>query len=150
MWTLLGVCRSQGSLFEPIFFSQGCIFGKKFLSQGYIFLPKSLAKGIFFMKPPRKWHLEAKLAPVFGKFLLKREFLVMIRKCSWAKGMFSTKISSAKGIRSKTGAAHPRQNFSWVPPPPPPPPPPPQVLSILWVVIKGTCLFPLPSQQSQV
>ena len=26
--------------------------------------------------------------------------------------MFSTKISLAKGIRSKTGAAHPRHNFS--------------------------------------
>ena len=35
----------------------------------------------------------------------------MIRKCSLTKGMFSTKISLAKGIRSKTGAAHPRQNF---------------------------------------
>ena len=31
----------------------------------------------------------------------------MIRKFSLAKGMFSTKISLAKGIRSKTGAAHP-------------------------------------------
>ena len=35
----------------------------------------------------------------------------MIRKFSLAKGMFSTKISLAKGIRSKTGAAHPGQNF---------------------------------------
>ena len=35
----------------------------------------------------------------------------MIRKVSLAKGMFSTKISLAKGIRSKTGAAHPRQKF---------------------------------------
>ena len=35
----------------------------------------------------------------------------MIRKSSLAKGMFSTKISLTKGIRSKTGAAHPRQNF---------------------------------------
>ena len=35
----------------------------------------------------------------------------MIRKFSFAKGMFSTKISLAKGIQSKTGAAHPRQKF---------------------------------------
>ena len=40
----------------------------------------------------------------------------MIRKFSLGKGMFSTKISLAKGIRSKTGAAHPRQNFFGVPP----------------------------------
>ena len=39
----------------------------------------------------------------------------MIRKFSLAKGMFSTKFSLAKGIQSKTGAAHPRQNFFWVP-----------------------------------
>ena len=36
----------------------------------------------------------------------------MIRKFSLAKGMFSTKISLAKGIPSKTGATHPRQ-FVW-------------------------------------
>ena len=40
----------------------------------------------------------------------------MIRKFSLAKGMFSTKIYLAKGIRLKTRAAHPRQNFFWVPP----------------------------------
>ena len=39
----------------------------------------------------------------------------MIRKCSLVKGMFSTKISLAKGIQSKTGAAHPRQKFSEYP-----------------------------------
>ena len=33
----------------------------------------------------------------------------MIRKFSLAKGMFSTKISLAKGIRSKNGAAQPHQ-----------------------------------------
>ena len=43
---LLGVCRSQRSLFEPTFLSQ-----EKILSQGYIFLPKSLAKGIFWRNP---------------------------------------------------------------------------------------------------
>ena len=74
------------------------------------------------MKPPKNCHLGAKLVSVFGKFLLKREYLgwnslkwykngLMIRKFSSAKGMFSTKISLAKGIWSKTGAAHPRQNF---------------------------------------
>ena len=41
----------------------------------------------------------------------------MIRDLSLAKGMFSTKISLAKGIWSKTGAAHPRQFFFRVPPP---------------------------------
>ena len=96
-----------------------------------IFLPKFLAKGIFFTKTLKNWHFRAKLASVFGKFLLKREYLgwnslksckngLMIRKSSLAKGMFSTKISLTKGIRSKTGAAHPRQNFFGVPPPPPP------------------------------
>ena len=40
----------------------------------------------------------------------------MIRKSSFAKGMFSTKISLAKGIQSKTGAAHSHQNFFRVPP----------------------------------
>ena len=40
----------------------------------------------------------------------------MIRKCSLA--MFSTKISLAKGIRLKTGAAHPRQKFFGVISPP--------------------------------
>ena len=35
----------------------------------------------------------------------------MIRKSSLAKGMFSTKISLAKGNRSKTGAAHPHKKF---------------------------------------
>ena len=30
----------------------------------------------------------------------------MIRKWSIAKGMFATKFALAKGIRSKTGAAH--------------------------------------------
>ena len=39
----------------------------------------------------------------------------MIRKISLAKSMFSTKISLAKGIRSKTGAAHPRLKIFWVP-----------------------------------
>ena len=119
---LLGVCRSQGSLFETRFLSQGCIFWQKFLSQGYIFLPKSLTKGIFFKKTPKEWHFGAKLASIFGKFLLKGEYLgwnslnscengLMIRKSSLAKGMFSTKISLAKGIWSKTRAAHPRQHF---------------------------------------
>ena len=46
----------------------------------------------------------------------------MIRKFTLAKDMFSTKISLAKGIRSKTGAgcqaAHPRQKFFEVPPHP--------------------------------
>ena len=37
----------------------------------------------------------------------------MTRKSSLAKGMFSTKISLAKGIWSKTGAAHPRHKFVW-------------------------------------
>ena len=35
----------------------------------------------------------------------------MIRKFSLAKGMFSTKISLAKGIRLQTGAPHPVKNF---------------------------------------
>ena len=39
----------------------------------------------------------------------------MISKLSLAKGMFSTKISLARGIRSKTGAAHLRQFFFGVP-----------------------------------
>ena len=43
----------------------------------------------------------------------------MVRKFSSPKDMFSTKISLAKGIQSKTGAAHPRQKFFWVPPSPP-------------------------------
>ena len=47
----------------------------------------------------------------------------MIRNFSLAKGIFSTKISLAKGIRSKTGVAHPRQFFVGVPPGSPPPPP---------------------------
>ena len=84
--------------------------------------PGSLAKGVFLAKTPKNWHFGAKLGFVFGKLLLKREYLgwnslksckngLMIRKFSLAKGMFSTKISLAKGIRSKTGAAHPRQFF---------------------------------------
>ena len=40
----------------------------------------------------------------------------MIRKSFLAKGLFSTKIFLAKGIRSKTGAAHPHQKFFRVPP----------------------------------
>ena len=36
----------------------------------------------------------------------------MVSKFSLAKGMFSTKLSLAKGIRSKTAAAQPRQKFS--------------------------------------
>ena len=114
MWTLLGVC--QGSLFERVYFWQ------KILSQGYIFLPKSLAKGIFLTKPPKNWHFGAKLASVFRQILYKMEYLgwnslksckngLMTRKSSLAKGMFLTKISLAKGIRSKTGAAHPRRKF---------------------------------------
>ena len=35
----------------------------------------------------------------------------MIKEFSLAKGMFSTKFSLATGNRSKTQAAHPRQNF---------------------------------------
>ena len=35
----------------------------------------------------------------------------MVRKFSLAKGMFSTKLSLAKGIRSKTAVAQPRQKF---------------------------------------
>ena len=35
----------------------------------------------------------------------------MVRKFSLAKGMFSTKLALAKGIQSKTAAAHPRQKF---------------------------------------
>ena len=106
--------------------------------KGHFLSPDSLAKGIFFFrspsprayfftKTPKYCHLGAKLASVFGKFLLKREYLgwnslkwcnhgLMIRKMSLAKGMFSTKISLAKGIRSKTGAAHPLQIFFGVPP----------------------------------
>ena len=33
-----GVCRSQGSLFEPRFLSQGCIFVKNSLAKGICFL----------------------------------------------------------------------------------------------------------------
>ena len=40
----------------------------------------------------------------------------MIRKFSLANAMFSTNFSLAKGIRSKTGAAHPRQKIFGVPP----------------------------------
>ena len=40
----------------------------------------------------------------------------MIRKSSLAKGMFSTEISLAKGILSKTGAAHAVKIFSEYPP----------------------------------
>ena len=43
----------------------------------------------------------------------------MIRKFSLAKGMFSTKISLAKGIWWKTGAAYARQKFFGVPHPHP-------------------------------
>ena len=87
-------------------------FWQKFITQGYIFHPKSLDKGMFLTKTPKNWHFGAKLVSIFGKFLLKGEYLgwnslksckdgLMIRKCSLAKGMFSTKISLAKGIRSK-------------------------------------------------
>ena len=70
-----------------------------------------------------RWELSIIFAwAVFGKFLLKRGYLcwnslkssknrLMIRKSSLAKGMFSTKISLAKGNRSKTGAAHPHKIF---------------------------------------
>ena len=53
IWPLLGVCRSQGSLFRPRVLSHtGVNFWQKFLSQWYIFLPKSLAMDIFLMPPP--------------------------------------------------------------------------------------------------
>ena len=42
---------------------------------------------------------------------------LMFRKSSLAKGMFSTKISLAKGIRSKSGATHPVKKFSEYPHP---------------------------------
>ena len=35
----------------------------------------------------------------------------MVRKFSLAKGIFSTKLSQAKGIQSKTAAPHPNQKF---------------------------------------
>ena len=53
MWTLLGVCRSQGSLFEPRFLSQGCIFGKNSLAKG-IFSSKVLSQGYIFVWNPLK------------------------------------------------------------------------------------------------
>ena len=116
-------------------------FWQKFLSQGYIFLPKSLAKGVFLTKNPKNWHFGPKLASVFRKFLLKREYLcwnslksckngLMIRKVSLAKGMFSTKISLAKGIRSKTGAAHLVKIFFGVPP---------GACTCCWFYIWGLC-----------
>ena len=37
MWTLVGVCRSQGSRFEPSFLGQGCIFGKYSFAEGVFF-----------------------------------------------------------------------------------------------------------------
>ena len=94
----------------------GCIVGKN-----------SLAKCIFLTKTPKNWHFGAKSASVYGKFLLKRDYFgwnslksykneLMIKKFSWAKGMFSTTISLAKGIRSKTGAAHPLQKILEYPP----------------------------------
>ena len=117
MRTLLGVCRSQESLFELRFLR--VYFSSEVLSQEHI-----------FTKTPKYCHSRAKLVSVFGKYLLKREYLgwnslkwcnngLLIGKLSSAKGMFSTKISLAKGIRSKTWAAHPLQNFSEYHPTPP-------------------------------
>ena len=140
MWTLSGVCCSQGSLLELRSLSQVCIFGKKCLSEGYTFFPKSLPKVLFLTKTPKNWWLwGAKLASLFGIYLLEKEYLggnssksckkgLMSRKFSSAKGMFSTQISLAKGVRSKgirSGAAPLSKSFRSTPPPPTPPPPPP-------------------------
>ena len=91
-------------------------FSSEDLSQGYIFDENPIKIGI----------LGLNLRLFLEKFLLKWEYLgwnslksyengIMIRKFSLAKGMFSTKISLTKGVRSKTGAAQHRQKHFGVP-----------------------------------
>ena len=127
MWTLLGVC--QGSLFGPRFLSQGCIFGKNSLAKGIFFFRNPWPRVYFLQNLLKKWHLGTKLASVFGKFLLKGEFGgwnslksckngLMIRKCSLAKGMFSTESRSctppSNFFRSTPpGQAHMGQMVKW-------------------------------------
>ena len=97
--------------------------GVTLLSQGYIFLPKSLAKCIFFTKTPTNWHFVAELWSLFFNFLLTGEYFslnslksrqngLMVWKWSLAKGMFSTKFSLAKGVRSKIEPHTPVKKFS--------------------------------------
>ena len=71
---LTGSVPLPGGTFEPGFLSQGSIVGNKILSNGYVLLMKSVAKGQLFYKIPLK--------------LCKN--VLMIRKWSSAKGMFST------------------------------------------------------------
>ena len=52
MWTSLGVCRFEGSLFEPRFLSQWCIFGKYSLAKGIFFLQIFLGQGYIFFRSP--------------------------------------------------------------------------------------------------
>ena len=53
IWTLLGLCHSQGSLFEPRFLSQGCIFGKYSLAKGISFFRSPLPRVYFLPKWPK-------------------------------------------------------------------------------------------------
>ena len=133
-WTLLlcgpyWVCAApKGHFLSPDSLAKGVFLAKIPWPRAYFSSEVLSQGGIFLTKTPKNWHFVANLAFVFGKFLFKREHLgwnslkshkngLMIRKFSLAKGMgmFSTKISLAKGMRSKTGAAHPHQKFFGVP-----------------------------------
>ena len=120
IWTLLGVCSSQGSLFEPRFLSQGCIFGKNSLAKGIFFIRSPLPRVYFWRKPPKIGISGAELASIFGKILLEREYLGWSSLKSWKNGLIDQEILLSQGyvfdqnflsqgIRSKTAATHPRQ-----------------------------------------
>ena len=132
--TKLGVCRSQGSLFEPRFLSQGCNFGKYSLAKGIFFFTKSLAKGIFLTKPPQNWLFGAKLWSFFGKFLNKGIFGIKLLKIMWEwahdqeillrQGYVFDQNFLSQGFPIKNRSHTPPLNFFWVLPPPPHPTPP--------------------------
>ena len=89
------------SIFESWFYSQKCIFDKNSLSKGKCLFSSPQSRVYF-------WRLGAFTKGISGLKSLKimQKWSYEIRKCSLAKGMFSTKFSLGKDIRSKSGAAH--------------------------------------------
>ena len=82
------------------------------------FSSEGLSQGYIFDKTPKNLHFGAKIASVFGKCVLKREYLGRNSSKSCKNGFMIRTFFLAKGIRSKTGAAHPRQKliFRSIPP----------------------------------
>ena len=55
MWTLLGVCRPQGSIFELKFHSQGSILGQISVANCLIFLRSLRSQGHIFSRLWSNW-----------------------------------------------------------------------------------------------